>query len=76
MPHERDEYDVLTQEALKCPAAFPFSLTCGECDAGMDIGSHVEAVAAGWTDIIFDDGPSWNFVGTCPDCLLDKGLFG
>ena len=51
------------------PAEVPFSLVCYECDAGMDVRSHEQAVAEGWTRIDFDPGlPMANFVGVCPDC--------
>jgi hypothetical protein len=46
----------------------PFSLTCYDCDAGMEISSIEAAVIAGWRMIQADDGPSWNFLGNCPDC--------
>ncbi len=46
-----------------------FTLVCLECDAGLDIHSHEQAYAAGWTDIDYAPGlPMANFVGLCPDC--------
>ncbi len=53
------------------PAAdAPFSLVCRECDAGMDVKSHSQAMADGWTDIDYaPDLPMANFVGLCPECL-------
>lgn len=56
----------------------PFSLSCGECDAGQGIASYADAVAAGWTEICVDeDGLGWNFLGTCPECRreIGRGLF-
>jgi hypothetical protein len=47
----------------------PFSLVCRECDAGMNIESHAQAVATGWTEIDYaPDLPMANYVGLCPDC--------
>ncbi len=46
----------------------PFSLQCVECDAGLDIESPEEAIAAGWTEIEEDfEGISWNYLGCCPE---------
>ena len=54
------------------PPDVPFSLVCEYCDAGMEIGSLEEAIAAGWTDIEFvPDCPMANFIGTCPGCSRD-----
>jgi hypothetical protein len=52
------------------PAAdVPFTLVCLHCDAGMDIDSHEQAIAEGWTDIDYaPDLPMANYVGQCPDC--------
>ena len=50
----------------------PFSLTCQNCDAGMGIASREQAHAEGWTGIVYDDGPSWNFVGMCPECYFEE----
>jgi hypothetical protein len=47
----------------------PFSLVCRECDAGVDIDSYEQALAAGWSEIDYaPDLPMANFVGLCPDC--------
>lgn len=49
--------------------AVPFSLECanGECNfEGPD--TYREAVDQGWTEIEYDDGPSWNFLGFCAEC--------
>lgn len=46
-----------------------FTLVCEECDAGDDITSEGEALAAGWSRIQFaPDLPQANFVGLCPEC--------
>lgn len=50
------------------PLGTPFTLRCILCDAGDGLDSEAEAIAAGWRDIDYDDGLSWNFLGTCPDC--------
>ncbi len=58
------------------PDDVPFSLTCCECDAGTEVGSHPEAVALGWTDIGYEpDLPMANFIGLCPECgrLAEEG---
>lgn len=47
-----------------------FSLTCRECDAGDGFNTRREAIAAGWIDIGYHDGPSWNYLGHCPDCQV------
>ena len=48
-----------------------FSLQCGECDADGP-ASRKLAREAGWRGIRFDDGISWNFTGTCPECGKEK----
>jgi hypothetical protein len=65
-----DGRNVMTLPA-DLPPDVPFSLTCEQCDAGMEIGSYEEAVAAGWTDIEYaPDYLMANFVGLCPGCGL------
>lgn len=52
------------------PQDVVFSLVCEQCDAGMEIASHAEALALGWTEIRYaPELPMANFVGVCPDCL-------
>lgn len=46
----------------------PFSLTCLGCEAGDDMHSEEQALAAGWIHIERDDGFSWNYLGCCPEC--------
>ena len=53
-----------------CPPNF--SLECYDCDAGMDIRSHRNAELRGWSYIIFDDGPAWNYLGLCPECKRER----
>ncbi len=51
------------------PDDVPFSLTCRECDAGMEVVSYSEAIALGWLEIDFEpDLPMANFSGLCPGC--------
>ncbi len=58
----------LKAELLRAIEILPFSLVC-DCDAdGPAI--YAEAIAEGWTNIIPDDGFSWNFLGCCPTCTL------
>lgn len=55
------------------PAGIPFLLVCEQCDAGTEIGSRKEAIAAGWSDIEYaPDLPMANFVGLCPDCRVQE----
>ncbi len=50
----------------------PFSLCCIQCDAGMQIDTPEQALAEGWIKIKEDfDGPSWNYLGCCPDCKTE-----
>ena len=49
----------------------PFSIACSECDAGQGLTLD-RALILGWTDIEYDDGPSWNFLGECPDCRGER----
>lgn len=49
-----------------------FSLMCSECDAGDGVDTEAQALAEGWTDIEYNDGPSWNFLGTCPACKAEE----
>jgi hypothetical protein len=49
----------------------PFSLTCRDCDAGMDMETPEQALAAGWIEI--EDVADENlmeayYLGLCPDC--------
>jgi hypothetical protein len=60
------------QEVTRIQFAFvPFSLTCERCDAGTDIASFSQAEAEGWLEIMYHDGPGWNFIGVCPECAND-----
>jgi hypothetical protein len=52
-----------------------FSLVCEECDAGMNVLSHADALAEGWTEIEYrPDLPMANYCGLCPDCRRDREL--
>lgn len=47
----------------------PFSLACEGCDGGMEIGTYEEAVAGGWTEIVFAPNLlTANYLGLCPEC--------
>lgn len=46
----------------------PFVISCG-CGLGNGILSKEQAVLEGWTNIYRDDGPCWNDLGTCPQCM-------
>jgi len=51
----------------------PFTLTCAVCDAGTEIRSQAEALAAGWSDITFaPDLPMANYVALCPVCRAEE----
>jgi hypothetical protein len=55
------------------PSDVVFSLVCEICDAGSNVTSREQAIAEGWTDIIYaPDLPMANFVGLCPDCKRDE----
>ena len=59
----------ITQVLAQAEDAAVFSLTCEYCDAGLEIGSAAEAIAAGWEGIEYaPDLPTANYVGVCPDC--------
>jgi hypothetical protein len=46
-----------------------FSLVCEECDAGSDLATMDDAIAAGWAEIDYaPDLPMANFCGVCPEC--------
>lgn len=67
----------LTYQGVEIPPealnpSIPFSLECEACDAGDNIDSFGDAVAAGWKDIRYDDGPCWNFLGMCPACQIEE----
>ncbi len=50
-----------------------FSLVCEDCDAGSDLATMEDALAAGWTDIDYaPDLPMANFCGLCPDCQGER----
>jgi len=53
----------------RIPRDVPFTLSCADCDVGMEIGSYEEALTQGWTSITYTpDLLSVNFVGLCPEC--------
>lgn len=45
-------------------------VTCFICDASLD--EVADAKEAGWEEVEKDDGPSWNYLGFCFDCLPPK----
>ena len=52
----------------------PFVLACGGrgCDADEgDCKTQRQAKLLGWQDIAEEDGPSWNYIGLCPQCVTD-----
>jgi hypothetical protein len=53
--HEKPDIDAAIANALAIDEPTPntaaFSLICEHCDAGMEIGSEAEALAAGWRGI-------------------------
>lgn len=57
----------LRGEVERCLA--PELLTCQTCDAEED--SIADALKNGWTDIDYSEGPNWDYLGTCPDCLRE-----
>ena len=49
----------------------PFSISCRYCDAGCGLTAD-QAISECWMEIeCFPDGIAENFLGTCPDCLLE-----
>lgn len=51
-----------------------FTLTCSDCDAGMNIESEEQALAEGWTGIDYaPELPMANYCGHCPDCQEKYG---
>lgn len=62
---------VLRRTAGDHPAA-AFSLTCRDCDAGENIETEQQAIAAGWIAIepAFDL-PMADYCGLCPDCQIE-----
>lgn len=49
-----------------------FVLSCTRCDAGEGVPTAMAALCTGWTGLSADNGPSWNFLGFCPDCLRES----
>lgn len=50
-------------------ADVPFTLVCCDCDAGMGVYSHDQAVAEGWAEIDYaPELPMANYIGLCPEC--------
>jgi len=45
----------------------PESIACAYCDVGSP-NSLAAALQEGWTRLQRDDGPSWNYLGICPQC--------
>ena len=56
----------LKAELLRAVETLLFSLVC-DCDADGP-ATYTEALAEGWTNIVPDNGFSWNFLGCCPTC--------
>ena len=51
------------------PDDLTFSLSCVECDAGMEVVCYDQALAEGWTEIVSDPGGlTWTYLGLCPGC--------
>lgn len=48
-----------------------FSLACVNCDCDSP-DSHADAVASGWSEIEYDDGPGWNYLGMCSGCQTEE----
>ena len=49
----------------------PFSISCRYCDAGSGLTAD-DAIGTGWMEIeFFPDGTAENFLGVCPDCLME-----
>ena len=65
---------VSTQTSLDMMYAAPdgepvFSLICLTCDAGDDMETEEQAIAAGWCDIVLALSlPQANYCGLCSDC--------
>lgn len=51
-------------------SSIPESLACSECDADSP-PSLAAALQEGWSDLIRDDGPMWNYLGICPACQAE-----
>jgi hypothetical protein len=49
----------------------PESLACARCDIDSP-PSLAAALQDGWTDLIRDDGASWNYLGICPQCQAQE----
>ncbi len=50
-------------------------LNCGICCVRVLRGGGPGLAAAldeGWTELDRDDGPSWNFLGVCPECQQEE----
>lgn len=45
----------------------PESISCARCDADSP-PSLAAALQEGWIELCRDDGPSWNYLGICPEC--------
>jgi len=53
--------------------AEPFSLSCLDCDAGMEIDSREEAILLGWTGInAYPEGVGYTHLGSCPECVMEE----
>lgn len=60
-----------------CEEQVPFSLSCVSCGAGDGVTSSYQAHQDGWFEIGFDPGgPSWNWLGTCPECQKEEEADG
>jgi hypothetical protein len=46
----------------------PEIIACTDCDTDSP-RSLAAALQAGWSELALHDGPEWNYIGLCPDCL-------
>jgi hypothetical protein len=72
IPPERDDSRFCSQACKEeYSRAPPELVTCSLCDSEID--GLQAAKDAGWEDLIMDvEGSSWNYLGICPECVLEE----
>lgn len=66
---------VIDEEAVSAVCdGVAFSLICLECDTDAP-QTLAQAAVQGWRAISHDDGPSYNFLGKCPECIALEDRF-
>lgn len=66
----REVSELLAAHRALLSQLLPELVVCETCDAKVDgVGN---ALRAGWTEIVHQEASTWEFIGTCPDCMREN----